>query len=167
MFCEHSYERVYQSRGGFNPEMFDRFFESLRLREYQHPNAFLMEFFKVFCDKLSPLMLRMLNHSMKISRLPTALYKANISLIPKPGRDLNLVYSYCPISLLPIMTKILGKTLAKRFKEQICSTVHPDQTGFMPGRHIFFNLRYLFNVLCIEHTEEVAVISLRAQCAFN
>ena len=110
------------------------------------PDGFSMEFFKVFSSKLSPLMLRMLNHSMLSPRLPPTRYKANISLIPKPGRDPNLVSSYRPISLLPIETKILGKVLANRLKEHICSIIHPDQTGFMPGRHMYFDLCRLFHV---------------------
>ena len=131
------------------------------------PDGFSIEFFKEFSSKLSPLLLRMLNHSMLNSRLPPTLYKANISLIPKPSRDPNLVSSYRPISLLPIETKILGKVLANRLKEHICSIIHPDQSGFMPGRHMYFNLRRLFHVLYTEHTEEAVVISLDAQRAFD
>ena len=131
------------------------------------PDGFSIQFFKKCSSKLSPLLLRMLNHSMLNSRLPPTLYKANISLIPKPGRDPNLVSSYRPISLLPIETKILGKVLANRLKEHICSIIHPDQSGFMPGRHMYFNLRRLFHVLYTEHTEEAVVISLDAQRAFD
>lgn len=49
--------------------------------------ALVLNFCKVFSSKLSLLILCMLNHSMRSSRLPTTLYKANISLIPKPGLD--------------------------------------------------------------------------------
>ena len=45
--------------------------------------------------------------------------------------------------------------------------MHPDQTGFMPGRHMYFNLRHLFHILFTEHTEETVIISLDAQCAFD
>ena len=131
------------------------------------PDGFSIQFFKKCSSKLSPLLLRMLNHSMLNSRLPPTLYKANISLIPKPGRDPNLVSSYRPISLLPIETKILGKVLANRLKEHICSIIHPDQSGFMPGRPMYFNLRRLFHVLYTEHREEAVVISLDAQRAFD
>ena len=190
------YERVYQSQGEPDPDEMETFFENLDLPKLSAesslsldkeinskeimevisslpnhkaagPDGFSIEFFKEFSSKLSPLLLRMLNHSMLNSRLPPTLYIANISLIPKPGRDPNLVSSYRPISLLPIETKILGKVLANRLKEHICSIIHPDQSGFMPGRHMYFNLRRLFHVLYTEHTEEAVVISLDAQRAFD
>ncbi len=190
------YEQVYQSQGGSDPGNMEKFFKNLRLPRLSSessssldadinlneikevisslpnnkaagPDGFCIEFFKVFNDKLSPLILRMLNHSLELSKLPPTLYKANISLIPKPGRNPNLVSSYRPISLLPIETKILGKVLANRLKEHICSIIHPDQTGFMPGRHMYFNLRRLFHILYTEHTEETVIISLDAQRAFD
>lgn len=71
------------------------------------------------------------------------LYDANIALTPKPGRDRLLVSSYRPISLLPTETKITGQILANRLKKHICDIIHPDQAGFMPGRHMYFNLRRL------------------------
>lgn len=49
----------------------------------------------------------------------------------------------------------------------LCSIVHPDQTGFMPGRHMYFNLRHLFNILHAKHPGEAVVISLDAQHAFD
>lgn len=62
------------------------------------PDGFSIEFFKAFSAKLSPLLLRMLNHSKQTSKLPPTLRKANISLIPKPGCDPQLVSSYRRIS---------------------------------------------------------------------
>ena len=190
------YERVYQSQGEPDPDEMETFFENLDLPKLSAesslsldkeinskeimevisslpnhkaagPDGFSIEFFKKISSKLSPLLIRMLNHSMSNSRLPPTLYKANISLIPKPSRDPNLVSSYRPISLLPIETKILGKVLANRLKEHICSIIHPDQSGFMPGKHMYFNLRRLFHVLYTEHREEAVVISLDAQRAFD
>lgn len=75
-------------------------------------------------------------------------------VIPKPGCDPLLVSSYHPISLLPAETKIIGKILADRLKKYTCSIVHPDQTGFMPGRQLHFNLCCLFNSLHSKHSSE-------------
>ncbi len=109
----------------------------------------------------------MFNHTLLTLGLPPTLYKANISLIPKPGCNPQMVSSYCLISLLPIETKILGKIPANSLKECICSIIHPDETGFMPGRHMYFNLRRLFNILYAKHSGEAVVISLDAQCTFD
>lgn len=90
-------------------------------------------------------------------------------VIPKPGCDPLLVSSYHPISLLPAETKIIGKILADRLKKYTCSILHPDQTGFMPGRQLHFNLRCLFNILHSKHSSEAVIISLECafECAFD
>lgn len=43
----------------------------------------------------------------------------------------------------------------------------PDQTGLMPGRHMYFHLHCLFNILYDKHSGEAVVISLNAQHAFD
>lgn len=98
------------------------------------PDGFTIEFFKKFSDIISPLLLCMYKCSRDTSELPPTLYGANITLISKPGRDPLLVSSYCPISLIPIETKFIGKILANRLKSHICTIIQSDQTGFMPGR---------------------------------
>lgn len=53
---------------------------------------------------------------MMQGKFPPTMYKANIVLIPKPGRD-KLKMSFCrPISLIPIDSKIISKILAYRVK---------------------------------------------------
>ena len=76
----------------------------------------------------------MMKHSRITSSLPPTLYKANISLIHKPGHDPKVVSLHRPISLLPIGTKIISKVLANRLKERIDLIIHSDQTSFMSGR---------------------------------
>ncbi len=131
------------------------------------PDGFSIEFYKRFSKVILPLLVRMYRHSQEAGRFPASMYDANIALIPKPGRDRLLVSSYRPISLLPTETKIIGKIIANRLKKHICDIIHPDQTGFMPSRHMYFNLRRLCNVLYSNHKEEAAVISLDAQRAFD
>lgn len=91
----------------------------------------------------------------------------HISVIPKPGRDPQVVSSCRPISLLAAETKIIGKIFAERLKQFICSIGHPNQIGFMSGRQLYFILRCLFNVLDSKQTTEAVIISLDAQRAFD
>lgn len=83
-------------------------------------------------------------HISTVVTLPTTKL---IVLIPKPGQDILLASSYCPISLIPTETKLIGKILTDHLMNHICSIIHPNQTGLMPGRNMFFNLRCLFDVL--------------------
>lgn len=131
------------------------------------PDGFSVEFFQVFGSRISPLLLHMLKHSRITSSLPPTQYKDNMSLILKPGHDPKVASLHRPISLLPIEIKIIGKVLASRLKECTGLIIHSDQTSFMPGRHTYRNLRCLFDILYTKHTEEAAVISLNAQCAFD
>lgn len=87
----------------------------------------------------------------------------------KPGRDAIEVSSYHPISLQPTETKIIGKILANRLKAFKRTIVHPNpnQTGFMAGRHMFFNLHRQYDILYAEHTSDAVIISLDAQYAFD
>jgi predicted metallopeptidase len=53
-------------------------------------------------------------------------------MIPKPGKNLSEVESYRPISLLPIMSKLLDKLILKRLKPIIAEKylVPTHQFGF-------------------------------------
>lgn len=98
------YADIYRSQGSLDFQAFDTFFENLdsvdlldediNLDEITQvissfpnnkapgPDGFILEFFKTF--SLSPLLVK---HMMLTSGLQPTLYKANISLIPKPGCD--------------------------------------------------------------------------------
>lgn len=54
------------------------------------------------------------NAIMRIGYFPKQWKVAQIILIPKPGKDVTLVNSYRPISLLPILSKVFEKLLLKK-----------------------------------------------------
>lgn len=51
-------------------------------------------------------------------------------MIPKPAKNLNEVSSYCPISLLPQISKVFERLLLKRIKPLINHHIPPHQFGF-------------------------------------
>ncbi|XP_073480018.1 uncharacterized protein [Aquarana catesbeiana] len=128
-----------------------------------------LEFYKQFSETLIPKLCKLYTHIFDTKGLPPSMNEPPIVLIPKPGKDPLFPESYRPISLLQLDVKILAKILALRLNKVITGLIHPDQTGFMPGKNTAFNLRRLYMNLQSQHTEvgSRVVVSLDAAKAFD
>uniref|UniRef100_A0A8C3SCH6 Reverse transcriptase n=1 Tax=Chelydra serpentina TaxID=8475 RepID=A0A8C3SCH6_CHESE len=73
---------------------------------------FPAEFYKKFSETLTPRLLNMFNEAKNEETLPPpTVREAEISIIPKPAKDLGMCSNYRPISLLNCDAKILAKAL--------------------------------------------------------
>lgn len=192
------YEALYESRTSSDPADLSHFLQSLHLPKLDDadrnalnanitldeiyeaitslpsskvpgPDGFGIEFYKNYSQKLAPLMLRLFNHSIENQEFPQSMYDANISLILKKGKDEMDPASYCPISLLNSDLKIFTRILANRLNKCITKIIHSDQTGFIPGRFSFFNVRRVMNILYSKYDSHlnVAILSVDAEKAFD
>ena len=127
------------------------------------------EFYKTFSDKLAPILLDMFNESLANGSLPQTLSQAVISLLLKKDKDPTECGSYRPISLLNIESKIIAKVLAKRLESTLPLIISEDQTGFITGRHSFFNIRRLLNIVNTSGPSPFpeVIVSLDAEKAFD
>ena len=127
------------------------------------------EFYVAFWDQLGPLYLDMIHQSITDKKLCLSARRGVISLIPKKGRDMQLLKNWRPITLLNADYKILAKTLALRLKKVINYIISNDQTGFLEGRQISTTIRRTMDSItyCEKNGIQAYLISLDYEKCFD
>ena len=78
--------------------------------------------------------------------LLNSFYKANIILIPEPGKDTTQKEKYRSIALININAKNLNQILVNWIQQYIKSITHHDQAGFILGMQGWFSIHKSTNI---------------------
>ena len=76
------------------------------------PDGIKGELYQGFREELTPILLKLFQKIAEGGTVPCSFYKATITLIPKPDKDITRKESCRPISLINIDTKLLNKILS-------------------------------------------------------
>lgn len=132
-------------------------------------DGLIHKFYKLFKHKLVEHLTHLCNSILDNARMPNTWAETNLFLIHKIDKDPLHLRSYTPIALLNTDAKIFIKTLANRLRRIITIYIYPDQTGFMPTRHLPNNIRGILNIItyCQHHQIESIAFSIDLERAFN
>ena len=126
------------------------------------------EYYNVFVNELAPVLCRVYNYALDEGDPPKSWSEAIITVIDKEGKDPTQCMGYRPISLLCQDFKLLTSILAS-IQRCIRKLVHPDQTGFIAGRHGTNNVRRALNLQSFAAGRKTPsmLLSLDAEKAFD
>jgi hypothetical protein len=101
-----------------------------------------VEFYRRLGDTCIPLLARVFSAIGKCGRTPAGFLAGAITSVHKANAR-DVLGNYRPITLLDTDYRLLAKILAFRLKLVQGAIVGPEQTAFLPGRHIGDNIMLL------------------------
>ena len=110
-------------------------------------DGYTAEFYKFFWSDLHPFLLNSLNYAYHTGSFSITQRQGVITCLPKDGKPKEYIKNWRPISLLNVDYKIASSSLANRMKNVLDKLISETQTGFLKGRYIGENTRFLYDLV--------------------
>ena len=150
-------------------EELDKAISKLKTNKSPGSDGYPNEWYKIFRQEISPLLLESFNWTLKHAEIPPSWNEAVISVIPKEGRNGEYCESSRPISVLNVDYKLFTSIISKRLEHLLPELVDGDQTGFIKGRQTQDKIRRTIQLIDTINKQKTGavLIGLDAEKAFD
>ena len=141
---------------------------NLDISKASGPDGIPARILKECSYQIAPSICNLFNQSLHTGRLPSECKSADITPIHK--KDLKKpVENYRPISLLPIISKVLERCVSRRFYDHVIHLITPLQHGFLRNRSCITQLVQVFHSVgqCLDKNIQSDIIYLDFAKAFD
>ena len=123
---------------------------------------------KVTADQISPSLAMLFNKSLRLGIFPRDWKLANIVPIFKKGKR-DFVENYRPISLLPVISKVLERCVLAGLRDHISHLIIREQHGFLAGRSCVTQLTSVLHYIGgqLDAGKQIDIIYLDMSKAFD
>ena len=97
------------------------------------PDKIPARLLKEYSEQIAPSLYCLFNHSLSIGQIPREWKSADVTPIHKKDSKED-AKNYRPISLLPIVSKVLERCMGNRFYDHLKDLISVLQHGFLPNR---------------------------------
>lgn len=118
-------------------------------------DGFSAEFFKFFYPDLKFFIVNAINEGYRSGILSVTQRQGLITCIPKGEKSRHFIKNWRPITLLNVIYKIASGCIAERIKLKLTKLISHDQTGFISGRYIGENTRFIYDILKYVDDEDI------------
>ena len=98
---------------------------------------------------------RAINCIFNKGELPITQRLGIISCLPKGDKPRQFLKNWRPITLLNVLYKIISGCLSHRIKQTLNPIISDTQTGFLKGRYIGENTRFIYDIMAYTETNNI------------
>ena len=110
-------------------------------------DGYTAEFFKFFWKDIKNFVVRAINCIFLRKELPISQRLGIISCLPKGDKPRQFLKNWRPITLLNVLYKIISGCVSFRIRKVLDYLISDTQSGFIKGRYIGENTRFIFDLL--------------------